>query len=153
MGAAREVMDLVLPESFLEYYPSERFDTAVLCSVLEPYPAELRQLVFQHTFEFLNPGGQVIVVISTGGGGDLCATAEDGLGVSSDLIFPSSRTSARPDEIEDELAMAGFDVVSTELLDTRPLNQTASLPDDAPKKSERRSYAVVVGQRPPEIAD
>merc|ERR1719353_720578 len=64
--AAREVMDLVLAESFLEYYPSERFDTAVLCNVLEPYPEELRRLVFHHTIEFVNPGGQVIVVIATG---------------------------------------------------------------------------------------
>merc|ERR1712232_645443 len=112
------VMDLVMAESFLEFYPSERFDAAVLCNVLEPYPEEMRQLVFQHIFEFLNPGGQVIVVVASGGTADLCATAEGGLSVSSDLIFPSSRTRPRPDELEDELILAGFDIASTELIDT-----------------------------------
>merc|ERR1711908_254088 len=102
--------DLVLLDSFLEYYPSQTFDAAVLCNVLEPYTEDMRQLVFQHSFEFINPGGQVIVVVACGTKSESCVTSEGGLGISSDLIFPSSKTAVRPDEIEDGLILAGFDI-------------------------------------------
>eukprot|EP00927_Polykrikos_kofoidii_P049261 TRINITY_DN43346_c0_g1_i1.p1 TRINITY_DN43346_c0_g1~~TRINITY_DN43346_c0_g1_i1.p1 ORF type:complete len:376 (+),score=60.19 TRINITY_DN43346_c0_g1_i1:183-1310(+) len=63
--AAANCMHVVTQESIFEFFPSDPFDAAVICNVLEPYPAALWRLVFRHTFDFLSPGGQLIVVIAT----------------------------------------------------------------------------------------
>merc|ERR1719352_362302 len=104
----------------------------------------MRLLVFRHAMEYVNPGGQVIVVISTGSTSGLCSEGESGL----HMVFPTiSGELVRPDEIEDSLILTGFDVASTELLETRTLHTAAALPGEAPK-SERRAYAVIVGRKP-----
>lgn len=143
--AAQEVMDLVLPESFLEYYPSERFDIAVLCNVLEPYPEEIRALVFRHTFEFLNPGGQAIVVIHVRtSSGSRPATAD----CSGDLVFPTiTGPPVRPDEIEEGLLYAGFNIAQCELVETKTLNHSSVMPGEEPKP-ERRISAIITGRKP-----
>jgi len=142
--AAGKFMDVVVLDSFLEYYPSENFDTVVLCNVLESYPEEMRSLVFKHAMDYISPGGQVIVVVSAGSGGGLCCEGESGL----HLLFPTiSGELVRPDEIEEGLMLAGFDLKSTELIETRTLHTAGALPGEAPK-SERRAYAVIVGRKP-----
>merc|ERR1711933_313110 len=105
-------------------------------------------LVFQHAFEYLNIGGHVIVVIAVGGAAQTCAPAE--LGV--DLTFPTNLTAGltsnepvRPDEIEDGLTLAGFDIGSTELVSAKTLDHTTVLPGEAPR-TVKRTYALIVGQ-------
>ncbi|CAE7608986.1 DNMT3A [Symbiodinium pilosum] len=77
-------MDTVVTENLLEFYPNDSPDAVVLANVLEPYPAEVRRLLFAHVHHFLRPGGQIIVAVTIG---------ETGLGTASesvlDLIFPS----------------------------------------------------------------
>jgi len=142
LEAASAWMDLVLPESFLEFYPSQRFDTAVLCNVIEPYSEDMRLLLFRHIMDFLNPGGQVIVVVATRSSSP-GSTSESGL----DLVFPTISDTVRPADIEDALVLSGFDIQTTELLEARTLNHTAVLPGEAPK-AERRTYALLIGRRP-----
>lgn len=139
--AARRWMDEVLPDNILDYYPSERIDTAVLASVLEPYPGEVRRLLLAHVFDFLPPGGRVVVAVAVRHGG-LGSDTECGL----DLVFPSACEAPGPDDIEEELMLAGFDVASAELVKTQTLNHTSVLPGEEPK-AERRTYAVVIGRR------
>jgi SAM-dependent methyltransferase len=146
--AARTWMDHVLEENLLEHYPVEPCDTVVLCNVLEPYPREVRRLVLGHAFEFLRPGGRVVLVMDLGRALATDAGAATGCG-GFDLVFPeaSGGKAARPEEIEEDLILSGFDLDSTELLTTKTLNHTAVLPGEEPK-AECRSYAVLVGRSP-----
>merc|ERR1719383_310116 len=132
-------MDLVLPESFLDVFPPERFDAVVLCNVLEPYPAEIRQVLLNHTLEFLIPGGQVLIAVTLGGVG----SCDPGL----DLVFPSVSSSVNPTDLEWELQLAGFDLASCEVVEAKTVNALSALPGEAPKL-ERRQYAVVIGTKP-----
>eukprot|EP00971_Amphidinium_carterae_P122162 2418858-Amphidinium_carterae.1 len=57
--------DDVLHENIFEYSTAEPYDVVVISCVLEPYAAEFRQLLLQHAYELIKPGGKVIVVIAT----------------------------------------------------------------------------------------
>eukprot|EP00931_Biecheleriopsis_adriatica_P002624 TRINITY_DN103610_c0_g1_i1.p1 TRINITY_DN103610_c0_g1~~TRINITY_DN103610_c0_g1_i1.p1 ORF type:complete len:250 (+),score=51.31 TRINITY_DN103610_c0_g1_i1:88-750(+) len=134
VAEASKHMDTALVENILEYFPSDCPDAVVLCNVLEPYSAEVRQLLFTHVLEFLAPGGQVIVVIGVGSSG-LGSEAESAL----DLVFPTA-TPIKPDVVEEDLALAGFEVAMPELVSIKP-------PAKETSKSERRSFAVIVGRK------
>eukprot|EP00933_Yihiella_yeosuensis_P055756 TRINITY_DN54650_c0_g1_i1.p1 TRINITY_DN54650_c0_g1~~TRINITY_DN54650_c0_g1_i1.p1 ORF type:complete len:262 (-),score=53.80 TRINITY_DN54650_c0_g1_i1:15-773(-) len=133
--AAQAWMDDVMPDNILEYFPSDSPDTVVLCNVLESYSAEVRSLLLRHVQQFLSPGGRVIIVIpvsSAAGPKDKGITVDTAL----DLLFPTA-AAVQPDELEDELVMAGFNVNSPELVQI--------------KKSEagqRLMYAIMVGKKP-----
>jgi SAM-dependent methyltransferase len=149
IAAAQEWMDLVLPENLLEFYPSEPMDAVVMCNVLEPYPAEVRQLVLSHSLDFLAPGGLAVVVVAAGASG-LGSGSESGL----DLLFPTvAGGGAKPEDVEDDIQLAGFDLVSAELVDTRPPGTrpgtaTSEATSEAAKLPDRKSFAVLVGRRP-----
>eukprot|EP00929_Paragymnodinium_shiwhaense_P107103 TRINITY_DN73145_c0_g1_i1.p1 TRINITY_DN73145_c0_g1~~TRINITY_DN73145_c0_g1_i1.p1 ORF type:complete len:307 (-),score=98.38 TRINITY_DN73145_c0_g1_i1:111-1031(-) len=168
---ARKKMEVVIPDNILEFYPSEPFDAAVLCNVLEPYGTEMWGVMFQHAFEFLNPGGVLVVVVqllksaagrpgtarkSEGSGGyNGEAKADDAPAPiaaateATDLVFPSHAQAGgvQPDLVEEELALAGFDVDPPELLTTSTSDPMNSLPGEAPK-TERRSFAVLTARKP-----
>merc|ERR1712060_898502 len=148
--AARQWMDLVVPENLLEHHPLDPVDVVVLANVVEPYPPEVRRLLFEHCAEFISPGGRAIVVLAAGGG--LGTSADTGL----DLVFPSPSVSLGignaplPDEVEDDLAMAGFDIDSTELVETKTakaLDLTSPMLGEEPTV-QRRVYALLVARKP-----
>uniref|UniRef100_A0A7S0B1P3 Methyltransferase domain-containing protein n=1 Tax=Pyrodinium bahamense TaxID=73915 RepID=A0A7S0B1P3_9DINO len=141
--AARQWMDVVLPDNILEHFPSEQMDAVVLCNVVEPYSAQVRRLLFSHAREFLGPSGRLIVVVASSTSGLGCAS-ECGL----DLIFPTvTEGTTRPDDIEEDMLLAGLDISAIELVETKTLNHTAVLPGQAPK-AERRTYTVLSGRLP-----
>lgn len=153
VDAARQWMDEVVPENIFEHHPLDPVDAVVLTNVLEPYPAEVRQVLFRHCADFLSPGGRVIVVLATGGGLGASPAVCSGL----DLLFPSSSAglgagvaaAPAPDDVEDDLVFAGLDVDSAELLETKTVDHTAALPGEEPRV-ERRAYALVVARKPRE---
>eukprot|EP00415_Alexandrium_ostenfeldii_P004027 UN4027 len=139
--AARQWMDVVLPDSFLEHFPSEPMDSVVLCNVLEPYPPEVRRLLFAHATDFLGPKGRIIVVIATKSG--LGRSAECGL----DLVFPTPcEGGTSPEVIEEDMTMSGLDVSKIELVESRTLDHARSMPGEQPR-TERRTYAVVTARK------
>jgi len=141
---AQQWMDIVLLDNILEHYPTERPDIVVLCNVLEPYSTDMRRLLFRHVFEFLKPGGHVIVVTAIGGLGNIGSKTETGL----DLVFPTvTDIVVEPNAIEEELMLEGLDRFSAELLETRTVNHAAAMPGEAPR-TEKQSYAVIVGRKP-----
>jgi len=52
----------------VEFFPSEPYDVAVLCCVLEHYPPEIRLMVLRHCRQWLRPGGEAIIVVAVGDG-------------------------------------------------------------------------------------
>jgi len=143
---AQRYMDVVVLDNILEHFPSEFFDAALLCNVLEPYAADMWAIMFKHVFEFLVPGGQIVVVVSVD-----TPSVDEAPASCVDLVFPTANSAGlRVDELEDELSIAGFDVSSPELLSTKTVNSAAAVPGDDPPV-ERRSYTVVVGRRPGSI--
>lgn len=144
LGAARQWMDATVPDNMLEYFPEEAVDAVVLCNVLEPYTSQVRRVLFAHCCDFLRPGGRVVIVASLGG------AARAGTEGAVDLVFPTCSAiggdGASPEALEEELASAGLELVSTELLETRAADVEA-VPGDA-VKAERRSYALLVARTP-----
>ncbi|CAJ1327231.1 unnamed protein product [Effrenium voratum] len=106
-------MDTALVDNILEFYPVDSPDAVVLCNVLEPYSSEVRKLLFSHIMDFLSPGGLVVVAVMVGKTG-LGTEFESVL----DLVFPSANP-VHPGDIEEELAMIGFDVAVPELISVR----------------------------------
>lgn len=146
LETAQRWMDLTVPDNLLEHFPSEPVDVVVLCNVLEPYPSEVRRLVFSHCFDYLREGGKVIVVVS------LAAPASDSAS-GLDMLFPScsaggAASHASPEELEEDLEEAGLDIASTEIVEAKTVNHTAVIPGEAPK-CERHRYALLVARRDP----
>lgn len=141
VAAASQWMDTAVAENILEYWPTESPHVVVLCNVLESYSLEVRRMLYSHVREFLAPGGRIIVVVAAGKTG-LGSASESVL----DLVFPTAAP-VQADSIEEELALAGFDVALPELLRPKPAKQAEAVPGEA-TKTERRSYAVLVGKRP-----
>lgn len=129
---ASEYMDQAVLDNILEFYPPQSPDAVVLCNVVEPYSSEVRRLLFSHVWEFLSPGGQVIVAVTVG---------KTGLGTEFesllDLVFPTA-TPLQADEIEEELLAAGFEVALPELI--RVQRQDVEQP-------QRRSFAILIGKK------
>lgn len=133
--AAREWMDEVVPDNILEHFPAMRFDTVVLCNVLESYPRDIWHLMCRHSFDFLVPGGQVLIAIAMPGG-------ESAI----DLVLPKSGgDSASPDELEQALLEADFEIGDAELISTTAQSQEAAVQGERP---ERYMYAVISGLKP-----
>lgn len=138
LEAARRWMDLAVPDNILEHFPGEPFDAVVLCNVLEPYPAQVRGVLFKHCREFLKVGGRVIVVVSLS-----AASATSGL----DMLFPPCSSGlASPEELEGEMESAGLELLSSEMVEAKTVDHTAVLPGDSPR-AERRAYALLVSRR------
>lgn len=138
LEAARRWMDLVVPDNMLDHFPSELLDVVVLCNVLEPYPAQVRGVLFGHCREFLKAGGKVIVVVALN-----ASATSSGL----DMLFPPcSGSGASPEDLEDEMEAAGLDLHSTEMVAVSTVDHTAVLPGEEPR-AERRSYALMVSRR------
>jgi len=129
---ASEHMEAVV-DNILEFYPPFSPDAVVLCNVVEPYSSEVRLLLYRHIIEFLNPGGQLIVVVTVG---------KTGLGTEFesllDLVFPTAPP-LQADEAEEELAAAGFEIEFPELIRIER--------KDA-EKPQRRSFVVLIGKKP-----
>lgn len=143
VDVASQHMDLVIADNILEHFPSERFHAVVLCNVLEPYPQDMWHLLFRHCHEFLLPGGRLYVVVSLAGAAEGCL----------DLVFPSPATGSggalSPEEVEQALMLACFDLDCVEILEARTSTQVSVLPGEEPKL-ERRSFALLTGIRPRE---
>lgn len=141
--AAREWMDDVVPDNILEHFPSMRFDTVVLCNVLESYPRDIWHLMCRHAYDFLVPGGQVLIAIAMPGGG-LGSGSESAI----DLVLPrAGGDSASPDEMEQALLDADFEIGDAELVCTTAQGQEAAMQGDG-VRIERRTYAVISGLKP-----
>ncbi|CAE8621429.1 unnamed protein product, partial [Polarella glacialis] len=98
----------------------------------------VRRLLFTHVFDFLAPGGQIIVVLAVGGG--IGSTTESLL----DLVFPTALP-VSVNEVEEDLVVTGFDVVSLELVSCP--KSDASRNGEAATSERRSGNAIVVARR------
>lgn len=144
---AREWMDEVVPDNLLEHFPSMRVDKVVLCNVLESYPRDIWHLMCRHSYDFLVPGGQVLIAIAMPGGG-LGSGCESAI----DLVLPKpGGDEVSADDVEQALLETGFEIGAAELITAMAQHQKDAVQGEN-LRPERRMYAVISGLKPPDGA-
>merc|ERR1712151_693614 len=99
VDAARRWMDVVMTDNLLEHFPAEHVDAAVFCNTLEPYASNVRKVALEHAYQYLNPGGRIIIAAALG-----TSSVGSGSDCGLNMIFPTVDKTGlnRPDEIEDD---------------------------------------------------